>query len=229
MAPCFQFAREQDDKVMWILFLGKTKWCKKGEVSTPTCTAGTAIHPRDQCKLPKNTQHKAEDWERGTCYGNVIHKSRPWSELSPGQQSSTTRKEPWLSGQGDVCFGNEIPGGRNVPDLLPAGFCWSRKADMLPGPVPSPQLQCRLSEDDKNQQQGRSWAGLFGDFLAYVQDGLEECILVDYWELKEIHGIYKPLSSSENLSDYGWVLPSWEFPTAMSSITKASGPLPMRI
>lgn len=86
MAPCFQFAREQDDKIMWILFGVKTKWCKKGEVSTPTCTADTAIHPRDQCKLPKNTQHKAEDWEHGTCDGNVIHKAIIWAESWPAKQ-----------------------------------------------------------------------------------------------------------------------------------------------
>lgn len=61
--------------MMWILSGVKTKWCKKGEVSKPACTADTASSQEMGPSFPK-TQHKAEDWEHGTCGGNVIHKSK---------------------------------------------------------------------------------------------------------------------------------------------------------
>lgn len=60
---------------MWIPFGVKTKWCKKGEGSTPTFTAGTTSSQEMSPSFPK-TQHKAEDWEHGTHDGNGIHQSR---------------------------------------------------------------------------------------------------------------------------------------------------------
>lgn len=43
----------QDDKIMWILFGMKTKWYKKGEVSTPTCTTDTASSQEMSPSFPK--------------------------------------------------------------------------------------------------------------------------------------------------------------------------------
>lgn len=73
------------------------------------------------------------------------------------------------------------------------------------------------------------WDWIILGFLAYVQDGYEKYILLDFWKQKDICGIYKPLSSSDKLGDNGWVFPSWEFPIGLSSIAKAPGPLPTRI